>query len=342
LSSVPKPTILDYIGGDWLPFHCSICGRQDHRDIWFGWWGDPVPCWYCAESAPQDVRQRLQRVKAARRDLGFDNFSRFDLEDALWPKRGPFSSTYYLMPPVFGRPFTSSILQEDYIGERYYLHGLSGHPPDQIRASHEIARASVEYSVYSARPQVIEAYPQWKRFISQRWPFITQIGSASESPVRSEVLVYIGGAIVPKAHPEDHYMWSWQPEAPWRGYREGPHQTGSFPKKERDLLFTVGRELLDIHFRGRKKGSGRFDTPMDFEQAVFVTVCALRKRERPITQETIGASLIAKRGRNNSPGWRAGDSPADPGRQFREWCSRFEFNPEEMISLAIDTCASGE
>jgi hypothetical protein len=272
---------------------------QDHRDIRFGWWGDPVPCWYCAESAPQDVRQRLQRVKAARQDLGFDNFSRYDLEDALWGKRGRFSRTYRLMPPVFGRPFTSPMLQEDQIGERYYLHGLSWHPPDQIRALHEIARAPLEYAVYSARPTVIEAYPQWKRSISQRWPFTTESNSDAEPPVRSEVLVYIGGAIIPKVHPEDHYMWSWRPEAPWLGYKEGPHQTGSLLKKERDSLFTVGRKLLDIHFRGQQGGGRRFGTAEDFKQAVLDAIQELRESGQRVSKTAIGRHI----GRTYSPSY---------------------------------------
>ena len=91
MSSVAKPTILDFIGGKWLPFECSFCRKQGPGDIQFAWGGDPIYCRQCAESAPQDVRQRLQRVKVARQALGLDGgSSRYDVEDALWPAQGRF------------------------------------------------------------------------------------------------------------------------------------------------------------------------------------------------------------------------------------------------------------
>ena len=89
MDSVTKTTILDFVG-NWLPWECSVC-RNNGSAIKFAWWTDPILCWECAEAAPQDVRQRLQRVKVARHALGFENFSLYDLEKALWPGRGRFS-----------------------------------------------------------------------------------------------------------------------------------------------------------------------------------------------------------------------------------------------------------
>ncbi len=146
------------------------------------------------------------------------------------------------------------------------------------------------------------------------------------------------GAIIPEAHPDNRYMWSWQPESPWLGYKEGPHQTGSLPTTDMQSLFKVGRTLLGIQFRGRIEGTGRFEGVEDFERAVFAAVNKLLARKRRPTQEAIGAYLIAKRGRNK----HAGDSPADPGRQFRAWCTRFKCNPGDLIQRAIAACDNGE
>jgi hypothetical protein len=164
----------------------------------------------------------------------------------------------------------------------------------------------------------------------------------TEPPLRSEVIVCIGGAIISEAHPESHYMWSWRPDAPWLGYKEGPHETGSLPKEELDSLFKVGRELLDISFRGRTPRSGRFESDNDFEAAVFAVVAELSAKKRSITQKTVGAHLIGKQGRNATPGWRAGESPADPGRQFREWCTQFKREPKDLIQRAAAACANEE
>jgi hypothetical protein len=90
--------------------------------------------------------------------------------------------------------------------------------------------------------------------------------------------------------------------------------------------------------RGRRRGSGRFETAQDFESAVFSAVATLWGQGRRITEDNVGKYLIAKRGRNRT----AGDSPADPGRQFREWCTRFGFNPQELLQRAIAACANRE
>ena len=115
MDSVTKTTILDFVG-NWLPWECSVC-RNNGSAIKFAWWTDPILCWECAEAAPQDVRQRLQRVKVARHALGFENFSLYDLEKALWPGRGRFSVIMdQRMPPVFGRSFTSPLLRKGQVG----------------------------------------------------------------------------------------------------------------------------------------------------------------------------------------------------------------------------------
>ena len=171
---------------------------------------------------------------------------------------------------------------------------------------------------------------------------LTVIRERNESHLHSEVTVCIGGAIISEAHSKNHYMWSWQPEAPSSGYIEGPHQTELLPKKERDSLFKVGRALLGIHHRGRQPGSGRFGTGEDFEQAVFMVVAALSGERRCVTYASVGRALIASHGRNATVAWHAGDSPADPGRQFTVWCAAFERNPKDLLQRARSAFANGE
>ena len=167
------------------------------------------------------------------------------------------------MPALFGHAFASPVLRTGQIAELYYLHGLSGCSPDQIRrlpALDKIAPASLGYAVDRVRPQVAETYSRWKRYQESLWWGKDSEGDGEKEtpPLRSEVFVYIGGAIIPEAHPEDRYMWSWRPETPWLGYAQGPHQTGSLSAAETESLFKAGRELFDIQNRRRPVGTGNF------------------------------------------------------------------------------------
>jgi hypothetical protein len=94
--------------------------------------------------------------------------------------------------------------------------------------------------------------------------------------------------------------------------------------------------------RGRRRGSGHFETGEDFESAVFAVVAGLHNQKRRITQDAVGAYLIKKHGRNATSGWHAGDSPRDPGRQFRLWCTAFERSPKDLLQRATAACANRE
>jgi hypothetical protein len=126
-------------------------------------------------------------------------------------------------------------------------------------------------------------------------------------------------------------MRSWQPEAPWLGYKEGPHHTRSLSSAELQTLFKVGRQIFDIHFRGRQKGSvRRFDTPGDFEQAVLSAIQALRASgaER-VSKAAIGRHI----GRSYNPShWDDDHTLKDPGGQIRRWEREFGVDVSALIS----------
>jgi hypothetical protein len=96
-----------------------------------------------------------------------------------------------------------------------------------------------------------------------------------------------------------------------------------------------GAFLERLDPRGRPSGSGRFETRQDFESAVFRAVAQLVREKRALTQKNIGAYLIAKHGRNATKQKRAGDSPADPARQFRDWRDAFNIDSEDLIQRAL-------
>jgi hypothetical protein len=255
-------------------------------------------------------------------------------------KRALCPSMHRPEPPLVGHPaepFLQQPVPAGYICEFYSVHGLSLHAPELLTTNAALRSTRLKFMAIPMQPPAVAYCDARMQEVTAR---AAELGVAPPqiSMPQSEVIVILGLAVIPQAHPGQRYMLSWQPEAPWLGLTERGHETALLTAKEMQSLFSVGRELLGINFRGRPKGSGRFESREDLEQAVFAAVDHLLKRKRPITQDTVGAYIIAKRGRNRN----AGDSAADPGRQFRELCEGFGVKPADLIQHATAACANEE
>jgi hypothetical protein len=159
------------------------------------------------------------------------------------------------------------------------------------------------------------------------------------NPIDSMVNMHLSQNVYVPDVPHAYVRLRWNPASPTLPPTEAAMvNIDRVNYKERNRLWKVGMRLYDDSVRGRKKGTGRFASAADFEQAVFSAVAALSKRRQRATQETIGRLIIGRRGRNRV----ASDAPADPGRQFRDWCDYFRIKPKDLIQRAIAACACEE
>ncbi len=125
MPSVPEPTILDFIG-NWFPWECSVVAARPRSGVRLV--GRPRRLLECAESAPHEARQKLDRVKSARQALGFDRGheqSYYLRKPSGLMSGGSIGDGHGRVPPVFGQPFPSPHLKKGQILEGYYIHGLS-------------------------------------------------------------------------------------------------------------------------------------------------------------------------------------------------------------------------
>ena len=133
--------------------------------------------------------------------------------------------------------------------------------------------------------------------------------------------------------PAWQFTWSWgQPDEPATCLLHN-WDTPLTKEQEKQLMRERNAFMKFTVRRGRRSGAGsRFETREDFKHALRFAAGALKKRGRRVTTTSVGRYLTAQGTRNRTVREINGEAPADPGRQVRAWCKRFDVDFEEEIS----------
>ena len=241
MASVPEHlTIIDFIvSAGWLPQNCSVCTKS----VEVVYQSDPPFCRRCFEVAPPEIQLRLRRVRDIRQLLGFG-------EDDAGPTVSRALQTLNGDPPPVAahplteahNPFMNVSLQPGYSYEMYCVHGQSRWSPEDLNTNAVLRGTFPRFLAIPAQTWAVDHHHARTFTIAKAFARVGE--EPPELPLpQSEVLVIIGIAVIPDAHPHARYLISWRPVVPWSGYSTNDYRTERLTDAELVKLRNAGKQF---------------------------------------------------------------------------------------------------